>query len=139
MPKPLRLMRTACLSLALIPGAARAEGCGSGDLPVSFSEFVCSVAVQEAATADPRTWRSLESGDPEPVATTREVPLRDVEWPVVRRLSGPEAAGHELIREKSGADLESLQIRGRDKGLNIRYISRHAPCRTLIESDDASL
>jgi len=139
MPKPLRLMMMASLCLALPTGVLHAGDCGTGDFQAFFKEFARSVAVQEGATADPLILRRLEDGDPEPVTRTEEVPLAAVEWPVVGTLAGLEAAGHELIWHKDSADQESLQVRGRDSGVNIRYVFRRAPCWTLVEIDDASL
>lgn len=139
MLKSLRLMMSASVFLGLSGGSALAAGCDIEDFPTFMREFARSVAVQEGATADPLILRSLEEGDPEPVAQSKEVPLSDVEWPVIGTLSGLEAQGHELIWHKDSADQESLQVRGGDNGLNIRYVFRRAPCWTLTEIDNASL
>ncbi|MCW1777209.1 hypothetical protein NB693_22975 [Pantoea ananatis] len=75
-----------------------AQRCQDVDFAAFLKRFSADIAVQEKATADPLTMIHIDpDAQPEPAPVTRNVPLAEVEWPVIPNLDAARKGGREIV------------------------------------------
>ncbi|WCE05226.1 hypothetical protein [Pseudoxanthomonas sp. JBR18] len=127
-------VRTAQASSAAAPAQ-----CPDADFEHFVQRFSADIAVQEKATADPLTMIQLDpNAQPEPAPVTRQVPLAEVEWPVMPNLEAARNGGREVV-VSSDAGGRKVLVRTPDTGDQQAYSFAQRPCWTLVKVDDQSL
>ena len=124
---------------AAAPAAAEpaATACPDADFAAFLQRFEGSVDVQRAATADPLAMVSIDAdAQPEPAPVTRQVPLAQVEFPVMSDAAGRKAEGLEQLIEEPAADRREVTVRVPDSGIQMRYEFQASPCWKLVRVSD---
>lgn len=113
--------------------------CPDADFEHFVTRFSADIAVQEKATADPLTMIRLDpDAQPEPAPVTRQVPLAEVEWPVIPNLEAARNGGREVV-VSDDAGGRKVRVRTPDTGDQQVYHFAQRPCWTLVKVDDQSL
>ncbi|MFC3654784.1 hypothetical protein ACFOPN_03570 [Xanthomonas hyacinthi] len=133
---------TAVASPPSTPAAAPAQaapGCPDADFNSFLKRFSADIAVQQKATANPLTMIQRDpDAQPEPTPVTREVPLPEVEWPVIPNLDAARNSRREVaVSEDAGG--RKVLVRTADTGDQQVYHFAQRPCWTLVKVDDQSL
>jgi hypothetical protein len=116
-----------------------APACPDADFDSFLKRFSADIAVQERATADPLTMIRLDpDAQPEPKPVSREVPLAQVELPVIPNLDAARSGGREVVVSEN-ADGRQVRVRTEDTGDQQVYHFTQRPCWTLVKVDDQSL
>lgn len=119
--------------------AAAPATCPDADFDHFVQRFSADIAVQEKATADPLTMIQLDpNAQPEPAPVTRQVPLAEVEWPVIPNLEAARNGGREVVVSDEAGGRKVL-VRTPDSGDQQVYYFAQRPCWTLVKVDDQSL
>jgi len=121
------------------PVVAAAPRCPDADFDSFLKRFSADIKVQEKATANPLTMIRLDPGaQPEPKPVHREVPLAEVEWPVIPNLDAARNGGREVVFSHN-ADGRQVLVRTADTSDQQVYHFVQRPCWTLVKVDDQSL
>lgn len=121
------------------PAAAAAPHCQEADFDTFLKGFSADIAVQEKATADPLTMIHIDpDAQPEPAPVTRNVPLAEVEWPVIPNLEAARKGGREVAVTQN-AQGRQVMVRTADTGDQQVYQFTQKPCWTLVRVDDQAL
>ncbi|WP_440870699.1 hypothetical protein ACQHIH_02060 [Xanthomonas sontii] len=121
------------------PAAAAAPRCQDVEFDAFLKRFSADIAVQEKATADPLTMIHLDSdAQPEPAPVTRNVPLAEVEWPVIPNLEAARKGGREVVVTQN-AQGRQVMVRTPDTSDQQVYQFAQKPCWTLVKVDDQAL
>lgn len=140
--KPQQGESTAVTSLPSATAAAPAQAtprCPDADFDGFLHRFSADIAVQEKATANPLTMIRVDpDAQPEPTPVSREVPLAEVEWPVIPTLDEARRGGREVVVSEN-ADGRQVLVRKADTSDQQVYHFAQRPCWTLVKVDDQSL
>ncbi|MET7143259.1 hypothetical protein M3S04_16300 [Xanthomonas sp. PPL139] len=121
------------------PAAAAAPRCQDAEFDTFLKRFSADIAVQEKATADPLTMIHIDpDAQPEPAPVTRNVPLAEVEWPVIPNLDAARRGGREVVVTQNGEGRQ-VMVRTPDTGDQQVYQFAQKPCWTLVKVDDQTL
>lgn len=114
--------------------------CRHSDFSAFLEEFSENVSTQRQATSDPLLMESIDAGaQPEPQPVVRQVPLADVEFPVMANAAQREAEGLQWSTASvAGGDME-VTLRKPDTDMQIRFGFRAQPCWTLVKVSDDSM
>lgn len=116
-----------------------AASCPDASFDAFIQRFSADIAAQKKATADPLTMVKLDpDAQPEPAPVSREVPLAQIEWPVIPNLESVRTGGREVVTSGEGASREVL-VRTSDTGDQQVYVFTQQPCWTLTKVDDQAL
>lgn len=109
---------------------------------ISFlMDFSSDIAMQETSTADPLIIETLDmTAEPEPRMVSRQVPLAEVEWPVMNGAGGWLNAGREITITPEGDAGMFVMVRTPDTGDQQRYgFTNESGCWQLFWiSDEAT-
>ncbi len=121
-------------------GTAAAASCPDADFDAFLARFSRDIAVQEKATADPLSQSRVDSeAQPEPRPVVTQVPLADVQWPVIPNLEAAKNGGREVtISEQPDGGREVL-VRTPDSDDQQTYVFAKRPCWTLVRTTDDTL
>lgn len=107
--------------------------CPDTDFAAFLKRFESSVEVQRASTADPLAMDSIDSDAlPEPKRITRQVPLADVEFPVLYGPSQREAEGLQETVTELGPSEREVTHGIPDSDAQVRFNFRADPCWKLV-------
>ena len=113
--------------------AALPSACPDADFASFLKCFEGSVDVQRTATADPLKMDSIQAAaDPEPRPVTRQVPLRDVEFPIMPDGQERHSKEFEQIVSELGPARREVTHRIPDTGAQLRFEFRADPCWELV-------
>ena len=119
------------------PGPAAASECPDPNFAAFLKRFEGNVEAQRAATADPLTMVSVDpDAQPEPAPVSRQVPLAEVEFPVMSDASRRQAEGLEQVVKELAGDRQEVTVRVPDTGIQTRYEFHATPCWTLVRVSD---
>lgn len=119
--------------------AQAAPRCPDADFDSFLQRFSADIAVQEKATANPLTMIRIDpDAQPEPAPVSREVPLAEVEWPVIPTLDEARRGSREVVVSEN-ADGRQVLVRKADTSDQQVYHFAQRPCWTLVKVDDQSL
>ncbi|XQA71986.1 hypothetical protein ACM9XB_17065 [Xanthomonas sacchari] len=119
--------------------AAAAPRCQDADFDAFLKRFSANIAVQEKATANPLTMIHIDpDAQPEPAPVTRNVPLAEVEWPVIPNLEAARKGGREVVVTQNAGGRQ-VMVRTPDTGDQQVYQFEQKPCWTLVKVDDQAL
>lgn len=106
-----------------------------------FTEFSRDIAVQEKSVADVLIYESIDiEAEPEPKKVFREVPLAEVEWPIINHWGQWLNAGREVTFEASGRYGMRVQVRTPDTSDQQTYgFSTEGGCWKLVWITDESV
>lgn len=115
------------------PAAQPAPACPDVDFAAFLQRFEGSVNVQRASTADPLTMESIDpEAEPEPATVSRDVPLAEVEFPVMVDAAQRQAEGSQQTVTELGADAREVKIAIPDTDAQMRFEFRADPCWKLV-------
>ena len=138
-------LRVSCAAAALLFVSQSAFALSTPNCKVETIEhfvktFSHDISIQEANTAKTVIFESLDmEADPEPKKVSTEVPLADVEWPVmpdVETLAGRKRQA-EYKDGKNGNKI--VVIKGTDNGEYMEFEFAKQPCWTLVRVSDESM
>jgi hypothetical protein len=116
------------------PAAAE---CPDPDFAAFLKRFEGSADAQRAATADPLTMVSIDpDAQPEPAPVSRQVPLAEVEFPVMGDASRRQAEGLEQVVQELAGGRQEVTVRVPDSGIQTRYEFHATPCWKLVRVSD---
>ncbi len=112
---------------------ATPASCPDADFAAFLKRFEGSAQAQRTATADPLTMESINSdATPEPRRVTRQIPLADVEFPILFDSTRREAEGlQETVTELGPAEREVTHGIP-DSDAQVRFNFQAQPCWTLV-------
>lgn len=117
-----------------------AATCPDADFDAFLARFSRDIAVQEKATADPLTQGRIDNeAQPEPRPVTTDVPLADVQWPVIPNLEAVKKGGREVVISSKPDGSREVLVRTPDSDDQQRYVFAERPCWTLVRTDDDTL
>lgn len=117
--------------------AAKPETCPDLDFASFLKRFESSVDVQRASAADPLTMQSVDpDAQPEPAPVIKQVPLAEVEFPIMFDAAGRKAEGLEQSVHELAADRREVTVNVPDTGIQTRYEFQASPCWKLIKVSD---
>lgn len=120
--------------------AAPAAACEDADFPSFLARFAGNADVQRASTADPLAMDSIDTdAQPEPAPVTRQVPLAEVEFPVMAGNAQREAEGLVETVKELGIDGREVTHAIHDTGAQMRFEFRAGPCWKLVRVSDDSV
>jgi hypothetical protein len=120
--------------VAAEPAAAE---CPDPDFAAFLKRFEGSADAQRAATADPLTMVSIDAdAQPEPAPMSRQVPLAQVEFPVMGDASRRQAEGLEQVVQELAGGRQEVTVRVPDSGIQTRYEFHATPCWKLVRVSD---
>lgn len=115
---------------------ASAASCPDASFDDFLKRFSAEIVVQEKSTADPLTMVNIDpEAQPEPSPVSREVPLAEVEWPVIPNLDVVRANKRDVVISGDGDQREVL-VRTPDTDDQQAYTFVARPCWTLTKVDD---
>ena len=120
--------------------ALTTPNCKVEEIEHFVKRFSHEIAIQEASTAQTVIFESLDmEADPEPEKVSTEVPLADVEWPVMPDVAT--LAGRKTQAEyKDGENGNKIVvIKGTDNGEYMEFEFAKQPCWTLVRVSDESM
>ncbi len=104
------------------------------------TRFSHNIAIQEAQTAKTVVFEGLDmEADPEPKKTSKEVPLADVEWPVMPDMATLERQKLQAEYKDGANGNKIVVIKGTDGGEYMEYEFAKQPCWTLVRVSDQSM
>ena len=107
--------------------------CPDADFAAFLKRFESSVDVQRAATADPLAMDSIDSDAmPEPKRVTKQVPLADVEFPVLYGQGQRETEGLQETVTELGPSEREVTHGIPDSDAQVRFNFRADPCWKLV-------
>lgn len=107
--------------------------CPDADFAAFLKRFESSVEVQRASTADPLVMDSIDSDAmPEPKRVTKQVPLADVEFPVLFGTSQRETEGLQETVTELGPSEREVTHGIPDSDAQVRFNFRADPCWKLV-------
>ncbi len=116
------LMAAACLALPAAAEIDAEERCARDGFIDFLLDFSRDTEVQKANTLDPLYIDTLDmEAQPEPKSVSREVPLAEVEWPVIPNVGGWLNAGREVTITPEGKSGMYVQVRTPDTGNQQEY------------------
>ncbi|WP_295972318.1 hypothetical protein [uncultured Xanthomonas sp.] len=119
--------------------AAAAPRCQDADFDAFLKRFSADIAVQEKATANPLTMIHIDpDAQPEPAPVTRNVPLAEVEWPVIPNLEAARKGRREVVVTQN-AEGRQVLVRAPDTSDQQVYQFAQKPCWTLVRVDDQAV
>jgi len=134
--------------MASAPATAPAAGtatdpsaqCPQPEFDAFLAQFGHDIAVQEKATADPLISESVDpQAQPEPAQVTRQVPLAEVEWPVMPDPAGLSRQGREMQVTPQADGSMQVRIRKPDTSDQQTYTFAQKPCWQLQRVVDESI
>lgn len=118
---------------------ATAPSCPDADFDGFLKRFSADIAVQEKATVDPLPMTRIDpDAQPEPKPVTRDVPLSEVEWPVIPNLEAARNGGREVVVSEE-TDGRQVLVRTADTDDQQVYHFAQRPCWTLVKVEDQTL
>lgn len=112
---------------------APATTCPDADFAAFLKRFERSADVQRAATADPLTMESIDADTtPEPRRVTRQVPLADVEFPILFDSTRRETEGLQETVTQLGPAEQEVTHGIPDSDAQVRFSFQAQPCWTLV-------
>ncbi|MGC0054487.1 hypothetical protein ACNSPG_15740 [Brucella pituitosa] len=138
-------LRVSCTAAALLlvsqsAFALSTPNCKVQEIENFVKNFSHDIAIQEASTAKTVIFESMDmEADPEPKKVSRQVPLADVEWPVMPDVET--LAGRKRLAEyKDGENGNKIVvIKGTDNGEYMEFEFAKQPCWTLVRVSDESM
>lgn len=116
------------------PAAAE---CPDPDFAAFLKRFEGSVDAQRAATADPLTMVSIDAdAQPEPAPVSKQVPLAEVQFPVMSDEARRKSEGLEQVVQELAGDRQEVTVRVPDSGIQTRYEFHATPCWKLVRVSD---
>lgn len=113
--------------------------CRHSDFSAFLEDFSENVSTQRQATSNPLLMESIDAGaQPEPQPVARQVPLADVEFPVMGSAAQRKVEGLEWSTAPVDGDME-VTLRKPDTDMQIRFDFRAQPCWTLVRISDDSM
>lgn len=113
--------------------APATPACPDADFAAFLKRFEGSIEVQRASTADPLTMDSVDSeAMPEPKRITKQVPLADVEFPVLFGPSQREIEGLKETVTELGPSEREVTHGIPDSDAQVRFNFRADPCWKLV-------
>lgn len=110
-----------------------APACPDADFAAFLERFASSVEVQRALTADPLTMDSIDSeATPEPKRVSKQVPLAEVEFPVLFGPGQRESEGLQETVTELGPSEREVTHGIPDSDAQVRFNFRAAPCWKLV-------
>lgn len=117
--------------------APDARECPDADFALFLQRFENSVDVQRASTADPLTMERIDAdAEPEPARVSRQVPLAQAPFPVMRTAMQRTAEGLQETIEEHGPNEREVKHAMPDSGVQVRFLFRAEPCWTLVRVSD---
>ena len=114
--------------------------CPQPEFDAFLAQFGHDIAVQEKATADPLISESVDpQAQPEPAQVTRQVPLAEVEWPVMPDPAGLSRQGREMQVTPQADGSMQVRIRKPDTSDQQTYTFAQKPCWQLQRVVDESI
>ena len=123
-----------------VEAAADAKlSCRHSDFSAFLEGFSENISTQRQATSDPLLMESIDAGaQPEPQPVARQVPLADVEFPVMGSAAQRKAEGLEWSTASVDGDME-VTLRKPDTDMQMRFGFRAQPCWTLVRISNDSM
>jgi hypothetical protein len=122
------------------PAAAPPATCPDADFDAFLTRFSRDIAVQEKATADPLSQSVIDpEAQPEPRMVTRQVPLAEVEWPVIPNIAAARNGGREVVISSEGDNGRKVLVRTPDTDDQQTYHFIQRPCWTLVSTTEQGL
>ena len=113
--------------------AESAATCPDADFDSFLARFSADIAVQETATADPLAQGAVDpDAQPEPRMVVKEVPLAEVEWPVIPNLKAARNGGREVVVSSEEGGGRQVLVRTPDTDDQQTYHFAQRPCWTLV-------
>lgn len=117
--------------------ADAAVTCPEEDFTAFLERFVGSPQVQRASSTDPLIMELVDAdAQPEPATVSRDVPLLEVEFPVMASMAEQQAQGLQRLTNAPDAESREVTIRVPDSGVQMRYRFEARPCWTLVRVSD---
>lgn len=117
--------------------APDARECPDADFALFLQRFENSVDVQRASASDPLTMERVDAdAEPEPARVSRQVPLAQVPFPVMRTAMQRTAEGLQETIEEHGPNEREVKHAMPDSGVQVRFLFRAEPCWTLVRVSD---
>jgi len=138
-------LRVSCTAAALLfvshsAFALTTPNCKVEDIEHFVKRFSHNISIQEASTAQTVIFESLDmEADPEPKKVSTDVPLAEVEWPVMPDVEM--LAGRKMQAEYKDGENGSkiVVIKGTDNGEYMEFEFAKRPCWTLVRVSDESM
>lgn len=110
----------------------------------AFDQFLLrfghEISFQEKSVADPLESDFVDpTAEPEPKTVSNQIPLAEVEWPVVADLTMLKKSGHEIEISDEPGGIKKVLIRKPDTGDQQSYYFARRPCWQLVKMSDESL
>ncbi|AWH19256.1 hypothetical protein C1922_19020 [Stenotrophomonas sp. ZAC14D2_NAIMI4_7] len=125
---------------AAAPAAPATPACPHEQFDTFLKHFGNEIALQEAATADPLRDSYVDAGaEPEPKTVEKQVPLAEVEWPVMPDPAGLSGRGREMTVTAQADGQMQVLMRTPDTSDQQVYTFARTPCWTLVSRADESI
>ncbi|QDG93784.1 hypothetical protein NIBR502774_14360 (plasmid) [Rhizobium sp. NIBRBAC000502774] len=126
--------------LTALAGNQQVSSCAEPDFDGFLQRFGREIAFQERSVADPLESKFIDAtAEPEPQTISNDIPLKDVEWPVIANLTMLQKSGHEIKITDEAGGVKKVLIRKPDTGDQQSYYFARKPCWQLIKMFDESL
>jgi hypothetical protein len=130
---------TAATTAPAAPADAATQ-CPHADFNTFLAHFGNDIALQEKSVADPLLTESIDANaEPEPAKVTKQVPLAEVEWPVIPDPAALSRQGRELQVTPQADGSVQVLIRKPNTSDQQIYTFAQKPCWQLQSVDDQSI
>lgn len=120
--------------------ATKAVTCTDADFAIFLARFAGDANVQRASTADPLVMEAIDAdAQPEPAPVSRQVPLAEVEFPIMAGNAQRDAEGLVETVKELGSDGREVTHAIHDTGAQMRFEFRASPCWKLVRVSDDSI
>lgn len=114
--------------------------CPHPEFDVFLPHFGAEIALQEKATADPLVSEYVDvTADPEPAQVVKQIPLAEVEWPVMPDPASPRSKEREITTTAQPDGSMKVQFRSADTSDQQSYYFARKPCWQLVRKVDESI
>jgi len=121
-------------------GSQPASSCAEPDFDSFLHRFGREIAFQEKSVADPLESAFVDAtAELEPQTVSNEIPLEDVEWPIIADMTMLQKSGHEIKISDEPEGIKKVLVRKPDTGDQQSYYFAHKPCWQLVKMFDESL
>ena len=141
-PQPAEAAAPAAQAAAAAPAAATpaAPACPHEQFDTFLKHFGNEIALQETATADPLRDSYVDAGaEPEPKTVEKQLPLAEVEWPVMPDPATLAGRGREMTITAQADGQMQVLMRTPDTSDQQVYTFARTPCWTLVSRADESI